>query len=141
MKDIYTERAVQGMELFKIKVLALGEHFVQLWYTLAAVGMFRATYSLNDINLHISQVADDLFSIFALVCNSQEEPSNEQTAAGALTALATPNSNGYDGGGGTGTTPMPMPDLAAAQPFMDGVDMSNWAFDDLWPFNNTGLSW
>jgi hypothetical protein len=139
MKDIYTERALQGMELFKDKVLALGEHFVQLWYTLAAIGMVRAVFAMNDINSQVTTVAEELTSIFGSVCNAQEEPSNEQTAAGALTALATPNSSGYDAG--AGNTPMLLQDLTGAQPFMEGVDMDSWGFDDLWPFNNTGLSW
>jgi hypothetical protein len=139
MKDIYIERVIQGMDLFKEKILALGEHFVQLWYTLAAICMLRASSAMNEINVHITTIAEELTNIFGSVCNAQEEPSNEQTAAGALTALATPNSGGYDAG--TGTTPMPIPDLSSTQTYIDAVDMNTWGFDDLWPFNSTGLSW
>lgn len=140
MKDIYIEHAVQGLDYFRQKVVALGDHYVQMWYTLAAVGMLRASFAISDVNLHVTTIADELTAIFGSVCNSQEEPSNEQTAAGALTALAIPNSGGYDVA--IGATPLPLPDLASTQPFLDGVDMNGWGgFDDLWPFSNTGLSW
>ncbi len=139
MKDIYTERVIQGMELSKDKILTLGEHFVQLWHTFAAIGMARTCFSISDINSHVTTVAEELASIFASVCNAQEEPSNEQTAAGALTALATPNSVGYDTV--NGTTPLPMPDLSSTKPYLDGVDINTWGFDEFWPFSSTGLSW
>jgi hypothetical protein len=96
--------------------------------------MLRASFDLEDINKHITDVANDLTGIFGDVCSSQEEPSNEQTAAGALTALATPSSGGLESG-----TPLQLPDMNTA--FLDGVDMNSWGFDDLWPFSSTGLSW
>jgi hypothetical protein len=136
MKDLYTKRASEGLELFKRKVLCLGDHYVQLWYTLAGVGMLQACFDIVDVNTHVTKVAHDLTGVFEEVCNSQEEVSNEHTAAGALTALATPSSGAFDAG-----TPLPMPDMSNGQSFLDGTEMNAWGFDDLWPFSSTGLSW
>ena len=129
----------QGLELFKHKVFALGDHYVQMWYTLAALGMLRSSFDIGNVDAHVRTVADDLTGIFSTVCNTQEEPSNEQTAAGALTALATPNSGGFDAG--SGMTPLPMPEFSNGLPYGDASELGSWGFDDLWAFGDTGLSW
>ncbi|KIV99199.1 uncharacterized protein PV09_09150 [Verruconis gallopava] len=140
LRDIYTEHALLGLGLFKEKVYALGEHFLQLWHSFAAVGTLRAAFEPSSVNIQVSTIAEELTTIFESLCSSQEEPSNEQTAAGALTAMATPNSGGYDVT--SGSTPAQVPDLAASQAFLDRVDVSNWGtFDDVWPFGSSGLSW
>lgn len=135
MGNIYSERANAGLNLLEDKVLCLGEHYAQLWYISSAIGMLNSAFAPQGLKRDVEKVASRLTSLFAKVVAAQDEPSNEQTAAGALTALATPNSNVFD------STSMAMSDIDTSQPFMEGLDMSAWGFDDMWPFTSNGSSW
>ena len=93
---MYIEQAKQGVELLESRILALGEHYGQMWYAAAAYGMLRSAFAPEDLNRQLQSISERLTGLFDKVLAAQEEPSNEQTAAGALTALATPNSIGFD---------------------------------------------
>lgn len=140
MKEVYVERAQIGFELFKRKVLDLGDYYVQLWYTMASIGMLKASFDIENVDSYVIKLTNELTNLFSEVAATQEEPSNEHTAASTLTALATPNSGAFDGG--VGTTPLPLPDFGTTSGFLDGSDLNAFGFDEMmWPFNNTGLSW
>jgi hypothetical protein len=140
MKDVYVERAQVGFELFKRKVLDLGDYYVQLWYTMASIGMLKASFDIENVESYVTKLANELTNLFSEVATTQEEPSNEHTAASTLTALATPNSGGFDAA--LGTTPLQLTDFGATPGFLDGSDLNAFGFDEMmWPFSNTGLSW
>ncbi|KAF2405506.1 hypothetical protein EJ06DRAFT_526025 [Trichodelitschia bisporula] len=149
----FSARIESAVTILQDKILRIGELYGQMWLLMAGYSMFRAAISPapRDLNPHLMLAIERLLHLFYRVLGSQETwPQAPDAGAPTLSAGNSVNETTPNAGTPAGAT---VPFTAAPTPFMQlpeltlddmqfgVVDNQGWNFEDVWPWNATGLAW